>query len=85
MNDDYLARVLRAKVYDVAIDSPLDDTPRLSARIGNTAGLGATVDWYRANEAWWRATKSGEWDDYYRRQYGARLAGSHDLFAAKVI
>jgi len=41
-------------------------------------GLAATVDWYRANQAWWRATKSGEWDDYYRRQYGARLAGSHE-------
>jgi dTDP-glucose 4,6-dehydratase len=39
-------------------------------------GLAATVDWYRANEGWWRAVKSGDWDDYYRRQYGARLAGS---------
>ena len=38
-------------------------------------GLAATVDWFRANEAWWRAAKSGDWDAYYERQYGARLAG----------
>ena len=36
-------------------------------------GLAATVDWFRANEAWWRAAKSGDWDAYYERQYGARL------------
>jgi dTDP-glucose 4,6-dehydratase len=41
-------------------------------------GLMATVDWYRHNEAWWRAIKSGDWNDYYQRQYGARLAGSHE-------
>jgi dTDP-glucose 4,6-dehydratase len=37
-------------------------------------GLAATVDWFRANEAWWRAARSGDWDAYYERQYGARLA-----------
>ena len=36
-------------------------------------GLAATIDWFRANEAWWRAAKSGDWDAYYERQYGARL------------
>ena len=41
-------------------------------------GLAATVDWFRDNQNWWRAIKSGEWDDYYRRQYGARLAGSRE-------
>jgi dTDP-glucose 4,6-dehydratase len=39
-------------------------------------GIAATVEWYVANEAWWRAIRSGEWDSYYARQYGARLAGS---------
>jgi len=34
--------------------------------------LPATVAWYRANEAWWRPLKSGEFLAYYRRQYGAR-------------
>jgi dTDP-glucose 4,6-dehydratase len=37
-------------------------------------GLATTIDWYRANEAWWRAARSGEWDDWYLRQYGQRLA-----------
>jgi len=37
-------------------------------------GLTATVDWYRANEAWWRAARSGDWDGWYARQYGQRLA-----------
>jgi dTDP-glucose 4,6-dehydratase len=37
-------------------------------------GLRLTVDWYRNHEAWWRPLKSGEYLDYYRRQYGDRLA-----------
>lgn len=36
-------------------------------------GLAETVDWYVANEAWWRAARSGDWDAYYERQYGDRL------------
>jgi dTDP-glucose 4,6-dehydratase len=39
-------------------------------------GLAATVDWFVANEAWWRAIKAGDWGAYYERQYGQRLAGS---------
>ena len=36
-------------------------------------GLAQTVDWFVANEAWWRAARSGDWDAYYERQYGSRL------------
>ena len=32
-------------------------------------GMRATVDWYRANEAWWRKRKSPEFWDYYRKNY----------------
>jgi dTDP-glucose 4,6-dehydratase len=39
-------------------------------------GLPATLDWYAANEPWWSAAKSGDWDAYYERQYGERLAAS---------
>jgi dTDP-glucose 4,6-dehydratase len=35
--------------------------------------LRATVDWYRDREDWWRPLKSGEYREYYARQYGARL------------
>jgi dTDP-glucose 4,6-dehydratase len=45
-------------------------------RVPFEEGLAATVDWFQANEGWWRAVKSGDWDTYYNRQYGARLAGS---------
>ncbi|MFN8499271.1 MAG: dTDP-glucose 4,6-dehydratase [Anaerolineae bacterium] len=31
-----------------------------------------TVDWYRDNEWWWRPIKSGEFQEYYARQYGNR-------------
>src|SRR3954462_1599758 len=33
--DDYLQRILTAKVYDVAIESPLDELPAISRRLGN--------------------------------------------------
>src|SRR3989338_4915726 len=35
----YLKRILNARVYDVAIESPLEFAPNLSARIGNTVLL----------------------------------------------
>jgi dTDP-glucose 4,6-dehydratase len=36
--------------------------------------LNATVDWYVNNEDWWRPLKSGEYLDYYKRNYGNRAA-----------
>jgi dTDP-glucose 4,6-dehydratase len=45
-------------------------------RVAFPDGLAGTIDWYVANEAWWRAARSGDWDAYYERQYGDRLAGS---------
>ncbi len=36
MSDNYIERILRARVYDVAIESPLEPAPRLSRRLGNT-------------------------------------------------
>src|SRR5690349_7173753 len=34
-DDGYLGKILTAKVYDVAIESPLDPAPALSRRLGN--------------------------------------------------
>jgi threonine dehydratase len=34
MSSEYLERILKARVYDVAIESPLELAPRLSARLG---------------------------------------------------
>ena len=35
-------------------------------------GIRQTIAWYQANEAWWRPLKSGEFLEYYRRQYAHR-------------
>ncbi|MDQ6931192.1 MAG: dTDP-glucose 4,6-dehydratase [Candidatus Eremiobacteraeota bacterium] len=36
------------------------------------SGLASTIEWYRKNENWWRPLKSGEFADYYKRQYAHR-------------
>jgi len=36
MHPDYLEKILNAQVYDVAVETPLDYAPNLSARFGNT-------------------------------------------------
>ncbi len=38
------------------------------------AAMAETVAWYKENEWWWRPIKSGEFKEYYQRQYGERLA-----------
>jgi threonine dehydratase len=35
LKNDYLERILKSRVYDVAIESPLDPAPGLSKRLGN--------------------------------------------------
>ena len=39
MASPYIERILKARVYDVAIESPLEPAPRLSRRLGNTVLL----------------------------------------------
>jgi dTDP-glucose 4,6-dehydratase len=60
----------RRYAMDGARIAALGWKPRMSFE----QGLAETVDWYLANEAWWRASRSGDWDAYYERQYGTRLA-----------
>jgi len=38
--------------------------------------IAATVSWYADNEWWWRKIKTGAYLEYYKRQYGERLATS---------
>jgi dTDP-glucose 4,6-dehydratase len=35
-----------------------------------------TVRWYQDNEWWWRKIKTGEYLEYYKRQYAERLAAA---------
>jgi dTDP-glucose 4,6-dehydratase len=34
--------------------------------------LEATIDWYRTNTEWWNRVKSGQYREYYDKQYGSR-------------
>lgn len=36
-------------------------------------GLERTVQWYRDNETWWGPIRSGDYLEYYKRQYGQSL------------
>ena len=44
------------------------------ARVAFESGLPDTVAWYRDHAEWVAAARSGDWDAYYDRQYGDRLA-----------
>jgi dTDP-glucose 4,6-dehydratase len=48
-------------------------------RLDFSDALERTVAWYRQREDWWRPIKSGEFSDYYDRQYGTRLAMGRQL------
>jgi len=39
-------------------------------------GLAETLDWYLANEPWWRAVMDGSYQKWIERNYGRRAAGA---------
>ena len=41
-------------------------------RVGFDEGLAQAIDWYRANDAWVRHVKSGEYQSHYESNYGNR-------------
>jgi dTDP-glucose 4,6-dehydratase len=45
---------------------------KFSAATSLAAGLAQTVRWYLDNESWWRDVVSGEYRQWYARQYAAR-------------
>jgi len=55
-----------------ALDSSKANALGWSPRTEFAKGLAETVAWYREREDWWRPIKSGEFRDYYRRQYALR-------------
>ena len=50
MKTDYLERILTARVYDVAVETPLELAPALSARLGNTLLLKRFKPSFRRDE-----------------------------------
>jgi dTDP-glucose 4,6-dehydratase len=57
--------------YRYALDSSRIEALGWRPRIGFEEGLHQTVEWYRANEGWWRPLKSPEFWDFYARNYRA--------------
>jgi dTDP-glucose 4,6-dehydratase len=43
------------------------------SEVGFPDGIERTVAWYRENEWWWGPIRSGDYRDYYERQYGRAL------------
>ena len=43
------------------------------AEVHFAEGLERTVEWYRENEDWWGPIRSGEYREYYEKQYGQAL------------
>jgi dTDP-glucose 4,6-dehydratase len=37
-------------------------------------GLQKTIEWYQENTRWLERTRSGDYQDYYREQYGAEVS-----------
>jgi len=55
-----------------AVDSSKAHALGWTPQVAFDEGLRSTIDWYRQNEPWWRPLKSGEFLDYYKRQYAHR-------------
>ncbi len=66
--------VLDRPAHDVryALDADKLGALGWEPQISFAQGLEETVQWYLNNQAWWRPLKSGEYLDYYRRQYQER-------------
>src|SRR6478609_543999 len=91
-NIDVAARIIELAGADRSLLRSVDDRPghdrRYSLDTAKLQGLGwspqtpfevglrETVSWYRENRAWWEPIKSGEYREYYERQYGDRLANA---------
>ncbi len=89
-NREVISRLLEATGRDWSIVRTVPDRPGHDRRyamdgskvaaLGWTPkmdferGLPATVAWYRDNPDWVASARSGDWDSYYARQYGDRLA-----------
>jgi dTDP-glucose 4,6-dehydratase len=90
-NLDVVRRIVELAGADPALVRHVDDRPghdrRYALDVSRIRGLGwqperefgtglaETVEWYRANRAWWEPIKSGAYREYYVRQYAERLGG----------
>jgi dTDP-glucose 4,6-dehydratase len=89
-NIDVVRRILAATDRDESLIAYVTDRPGHDRRYSLSSdrirelgwqpsrrfseGLQQTVEWYRDNEWWWAPVRSGEYRDYYEKQYGRKLA-----------
>jgi dTDP-glucose 4,6-dehydratase len=89
-NIDVVRRILALTDRDESLIEHVTDRPghdtRYSLASGKLEALGwkpavrfdegieRTVNWYRDNEEWWGPIRSGEYREYYEKQYGRKLA-----------
>jgi dTDP-glucose 4,6-dehydratase len=65
---DRLGHDLRYSLDSTKIKSELGWNPRFEFEYG----LYMSADWYKKNEWWWKSLKSGEYLEYYKKQYKER-------------
>jgi dTDP-glucose 4,6-dehydratase len=74
--DDSLIRYVVDRLgHDRRYSLSADKTEALGwkAEVGFDEGIERTVAWYRDREDWWGPIRSGEYREYYERQYGREL------------
>lgn len=74
LSDDLIQHVADRPGHDrrYAVDASKIEALGWTPEIPFDEGLAETVRWYEAHREWWTPLKSGEFADYYRRNYGAR-------------
>ncbi len=74
-NESYIEHVTDRLGHDrrYAIDSTKTKQQLgWQAQVDFEEGLRQTIEWYISNKPWWSAIKTGEYLDYYEKQYGQR-------------
>ena len=94
-NREVIARLLEATGRDWSLVRTVPDRPGHDRRyamdgsklaalgwapaVDFERGLPDTVAWYRTHPDWVAGARSGDWDSYYARQYGDRLAAGRSV------
>jgi dTDP-glucose 4,6-dehydratase len=75
MDESYIEFVKDRPAHDrrYSLDtSKLRNELRWSPQVEFEDGIRRTVEWFKNNESWWKEIKSGEYQKYYEKQYGAK-------------
>jgi len=56
-----------------SMDSTRTEGLGWKAEVSFAEGIRETVEWYLKNRDWWEPLRSGEYREYYERQYGRKL------------